>query len=363
MVFSERIKTITYNEILPSIVDTVNQSNIFTARALSNPKPWRGTTVNQPIQIANSTTGGSFDGMDEFDTSATNNVRSMTWYVKGYEQSIVIPGIEQSVNETSNKGAVRLLGAKMDEAANSLADGVGNLLYGYGNGKDFDGLGLIVDDGTATSSYAGLSRAELPNINGHVTAAAAGKMTLDLVSKAFDDASAAGSSQESPDIAFTTSQIWSLFESLLHKNNSLQAHYDATAITGYNRVNGKTPRGTSVPAQSLKGAWGVDAISYRGKPVVADDKCPNGRFYWINEHYLEYRNLKGQDLNNYNNKNNMTEGTYSDIKDQVPSFLQMRDFMQPINQYGKIGWLVMLGNLIHRQPRRNSVITGIKSIA
>ena len=77
MVFTDRVKSITYNDILPSIVDFVNNSNIFTARVTSNPKNWKGVTEQQPITIANSTTGGSFDGLDEFDTSATNNTRLM----------------------------------------------------------------------------------------------------------------------------------------------------------------------------------------------------------------------------------------------------------------------------------------------
>ena len=91
MVFTDRVKDITYNDILPSIVDFVNNSNIFTARMTSNPKNWKGVTEQQPIMIANSTTGGSFDGLDEFDTSATNNTRVLTWYVKAYNQSVVVP--------------------------------------------------------------------------------------------------------------------------------------------------------------------------------------------------------------------------------------------------------------------------------
>ena len=363
MVFTDRVKDITYNEILPSIVDFVNNSNIFTARVTSNPKNWKGVTIDQPIRIANSNTGGSFDGLDQFDTSATNNTRSMKWYVKAYEQSVVVPGIEKAVNGNSEKQVLSLVSDRMDEAMISLADAIGTLLYGYGTGKDIEGLGLIVDDGTATSSYAGLSRADIPALNGDVTAAASGQLTLDTVSGSFDNVSAAGAGREAPTIAITTKAVWSLFESLLHKDGILQAKYDATSISGYNRVSGKTPKGTSVPAQALKGAFGVDAISYRGKPVVADDKCPDGDFYWLNENYIEFRRLLSPDLTSVSTKPKVTEGAYSDNSDQVPSFLQMRDFLSPVNQFGEIGALIVMGNLICRQPRRNAVITGITTIA
>lgn len=359
MVFTDRVKEITYNDILPSIVDFVNNSNIFTARVTSQPKNWKGVTVSQPITIANSTTGGSFDGLDTFDTSATNNTRSLTWYVKAYEQSVVVPGIEKAVNGNSEKQVLNLVATRMDEAKNSLADSFGDLLYGYGIGKDIEGLGLIVDNGTATSSYGGINRADLPAVNADVTAASGGNLTLDLVSAEFDNVSAAGSGQEAPTIALTTKAIWSMFEKIL--NSKLSVSYQATTVTGYNRVSGKTPVGTSVPATALKGALGVDAISYRGKPVVADDKAPAGTFFWLNENYIEFRRLLSPDLKSVGSRNEVTEGVYKDI--EMPSFLQLRDFMSPVNQFGEIGALIVLGNLICRSPRRQGKITGITAIA
>ena len=56
-------------------------------------------------------------------------------------------------------------------------------------------------------------------------------------------------------------------------------------------------------------------------------------------------------------KNQVTEGVYQDI--EMPSFMQLRDFMSPVNQFGEIGALIVMGNLICRQPRRQGVITGI----
>lgn len=358
MKFTDRVKEITQNDILPSIVDFVNNSNIFTARVLTNPKNWRGVSVSQPITIANSTTGGSFDGLDVFDTSATNNTRSLTWYVKAYEQSVVVPGIEKAVNGNSEKQVLSLVATRMDEAKNSMADSIGDLLYGYGVGKDIEGLGLIVDDGTATSSYGGITRASLPSVNADVTSGSSG-LSLDLVSAEFDAVSASGIGKESPTIALTTKAVWSLFEKLF--NASLGAQYTATSITGYNRVSGNTPVGTSVPAEALKGAFGADAISYRGKPVVADDKATAGTFFWLNENYLEFRRLLSSDLKQVSSNNQVTEGVYD--KQTMPSFMQVRDFMSPVNQFGEIGALIVMGNLICRSPRRQGKLTGITALA
>ena len=352
--FSERVTAITYNEIMPTIVDFVNNSNILTARVMSNVKNWKGVNMKQPIRIANSTTGGSFDGLDQFDTSTTNNTRSLTWYVKAYEQSVVVPGIEKAVNGNSDKQVISLVTDRLDEAKISLTQAIGTLLYGMGNGKDIEGLGLIVDDGTATSNYGGLARTVEGNA-ADVTAAAGGALTLDLVSAEFSAVSAAGAANEAPTIGLTTQAVWDLFEQIL--GSKIRANYETTSISGYNKVSGKTPMGTSVPAAELKGAAGFNAISYRGRPVVADDKCTSGVFFWLNERYLEFRRLTSKDLKSVESAPKATEGVDEDIKQ--PSFLQLKDFMSPINQFGEIGALIVMGNYICRAPRRQGKITGI----
>ena len=111
----------------------------------------------------------------------------------------------------------------------------------------------------------------------------------------------------------------------------------------------------------MKGAFGADSITYRGKNVVADDKCPSGVFHWINENYLDFYRLIDPDLKQISSKIEVTENPNKE--DQKPSFLQMRDFLSPVNQLGEVAALVVLGNLIHRNPRRNGKLTGITKIA
>lgn len=355
MVFSERVTAITYNQIMPVIVDFVNNSNILTARVMSNVKNWRGVNMKFPIRIANSTTGGSFDGLDTFDTSTTNNTRSLTFYVKAYEQSVVVPGIEKAVNGTSDKQVISLVTDRLDEAKISLTEAIGTLLYGNGTGKDIEGLGLIVDDGTTSATYGGLSRSTIAGTNADVTAAAGGALTLDLVKSEMTAVSAAGAEHETPTMGLTTPVVWDLFDKLL--TPTISARYDVTDVRGYNRVSGKTPMGTSVPESELKGAAGFTAISFRGRPIVADDKCPSGLFFWLNERYLEFDRLISKDLRQIDSNPEKTEGANNDIKQ--PSFLQLKDFMSPINQFGEIGALIVMGNFICRSPRRQGKITGI----
>lgn len=359
MVFTDRVVDITYQELLPRLVDQINNSNIWTARVLSNTKEWQGITLNLPIETANSTTGGPFSGMDTFPTAATNNTKLFTWYVAAYEQSIVVPGIERDINANNEKQVLRLLTTRMDEAKVSMAVGIGNAFYGIGSGKNFDGLGLIVDDGTNTSAYGGLTRSTNTFVNADVTSVTNGIITLDYLSSEFDNVSAVGSLSESPTLALTDKATWTYLETIMQP--MLQARYDVIGVRGYDRVGGGTPKGVAVrPGNAaLGGLAGFRSIDYRGVPVVPDDMAPTGTFFWLNENYIDFYGLKAGELQKVSSEIEVQEGFYYDVK--FPSAWQFRDMMSPVNQYGEVGLLFLMGNLVCGQPRRNGKLIGITS--
>jgi len=359
MTFTDRVVDITYQEILPTLVDQINNSNIFTARMLTQPKSWSGVTMNVPIETANSTTGGSFSGMDTFSTAATNNTRLMTFYVAAYEQSVVVPGIERDINANTEKQVLKLLATRMDEAKISAAVNIGNIFYGSGNGKDFDGLGNIVDNGTVAPTYGGLSRTTYSFLDGDQTAVTSGIITLDYLSSEFDNVSAAGSTTESPTIGLTTKTIWTYIEGLIQP--MVSARYETVGLRGYDRIDGKLPPGMSVPAgdERLQGFGGFNSLTYRARPLVADDTCVSQTFFWLNELYLNFYRVVSPQLKQIASSVEVTEGFYKDVP--FPSAFQFRDMMSPVNQYGEVGLLMLIGNLICKQPRRNGKLTGITS--
>lgn len=353
MQFGNRVLTTVQDKFIPSIVDSVNGSNIISMRVMSNPKQWSGPTMKQAIMVSNSTTGGSFDGLDEFDTGVTNTRKQLSWGPRGFYQSIVVPGIEEAVNETDMQ-VLSLIAAQMDEAKISAQDALGTIFYGVGVGKDFDGLTLIADDGTSTSSYGGLTRASTPQINGVVRTAVGGTLTLDLMAAEYDAVSAAGNAQESPNLLITDKATWSLYESLL--TPTVRASYDTE---GYPLVTADTAPGTAVRGQAFKGNQGFESLLYRGKPLVSDDKAPTGTIFYLNERYLEFRSLKSKRLTTVTMSTQVTEGPYKDKP--VATAFQMKDLMMPTNQFASIGQIISLGQLICRQPRRTGKLLGINN--
>lgn len=358
MKFSETVQNITKDEFLPRVVDFVNNSNVLTARVMSNTKKWTGPKVQSPTQTRNSTTGKSITDMEQFAVSNTDNVKNLKWEPATVVQSVVVSQLEKAVNQASDDNqVVRLVAQKLEEAQNSLANLIGTQLYGTGAGNDLDGLGLIVDNGTASTTYAGITRATLPSVNADVTAAANGLLTLGLMAKEFDAVSAAGSAKHSPTMILSDKATWSLYEELM--GDKLSVQYNAMTARGYNRVSGGTPMGTSVPASELHGSAGFVSLDFRGKPCVADDKAPVGKMFFLNENYLEFRDLSIPGLERVKQKQ---EAIDSAISEDQPTWMQFRGFMNPTNQLAEIGAMVVSGNFICTQPRRQGVITGITKI-
>lgn len=118
--FGNRVTTTTQDEILPKVVDTILNSNVFATRMLGRAKKWRGETLKQPIKVSKNTTGQSFSGFDTFSTSATNNRQNLAYNPNFYQITVALPLDELSVNANDVKvidlAAVEMAGASQDMA-------------------------------------------------------------------------------------------------------------------------------------------------------------------------------------------------------------------------------------------------------
>jgi hypothetical protein len=154
-----------------------------------------------------------------------------------------------------------------------------------------------------------------------------------------------------------TPTVWTIFESLHYA--AVQAKYDTLSMGGYSTINGNTPIGRVMKADALSAASGFDALSFRKIPFVADQKAPSGSLFLMNEHYMEFPVLRStsKSVKSVSPNPEQQEGYYAEAK--LPSAVQFRDMMEAINQYGSAGFFLVMGNLIHRNPRRNARLTGI----
>lgn len=352
MLFTERVKSDTQDKLLPGVVDNVLDSNVFFARTMRTPKVWSGETLRKAIKVTKSTTNGSFDGVDVFQTTLSETHIRLSYEPKAFYQSVVISGIEEAVNSTDSQ-VISLMRLTLEEGRDDMADALGDIVYGGGTGKDFEGLANLNDDGTGYATVGAQSRSTYPQLKGtKITLTTS--MTLTDMANLMKGVAAAGSMTQRPTLGLGDEDVWNLYEAKL--TPTVQAHYSAE---GYPQVTSNTRPGQTIPQGTLSGTQGFASITYRGLPIVADEKSPSQKLQFLNENYLGFFNLKSQKLQSVSAGAELVEGVYSDT--QLPSVFQWTGFKEPTAQFAEVGQLITMGNFATFQPRRHGYLASVSS--
>lgn len=351
---NSRVTQLGLPKILPKVVDAVNKSNWIIRRTMSNPVAANGNNIQWNINTTNSSLGTSFKGVESFSTSIDFAPVQAVEYYTGYAQPVTLSMVEQGINQTP-LGVIKLKVASFEYAQNSMAQALGTIMYGFGTGNDFNGLGYLVDDSTNTSTFAGLSRTTYGNFvncggSTGIVAATAGVLDLATMDSADDAATVSGLESESPNVVLTTRAVWSLYGSLLEPQK----------VASYGVLGGGSNAGDAKIGQVARGNvalnGGSSFLEYRGKPVLADNKATSGVLWFLNESLLEFHSLSIPGLSTVRVANQATEGVYDKVP---PTAFQFRDLMSPVNQLAEVGIFVVYGQLIHKNPIRNEKISGV----
>lgn len=356
MTFTDRLTTVTQDEILPQVVDAVLGGNFISFRFLSNAKRWSGETLKKPVKIAKSSLGGSFSGLDTHSTSTVDTRRMLEYDVRGYEMPVAIPGMEKAVNRTPAQ-VINLVRVEVESAQDDALDDVGDMLYGDGTGnssKDFLGLDALVDDGTSVSTFGGLTRSTYDPYLDSTRTASGGTLDLDKLATLTSAVSAGGGMRNRPSVFVSNETVWDLYESLL--TPTIRENYNATGLPMVTRTSKAPIRGAE-----LKGAAGYVALTYRGIPWVADEKSTAQTLWALNENYMFWYGLKDRDLKQINMGGGNIDGVYSEAPSKNVGF-QWTGFMRPINQYGEVAHMYLLGNLVNWNAVRFGRLTGITGV-
>lgn len=353
---NDRVGNITLEDINATTVDAVNRSSEVNKRVLANPQRWNGRYQSVPLFTSNSALGQSFKSAETFDTSIDYATTPMTFYPTGYAQPVGVSVVERSLNATP-AGVIELYQNSYEYAQNSMITALGTMFYGYGTGNDFDGFGLIIDDGTNSSTYGGLSRTtygSFINAGGStgLVAASGGVIDMATMDSADDAATVSGDASETPNAVLCSQTVWSLTASL--NTPSVMATYGAL---GGGFIDGKAGVGQQVNMNAAPTFnMGTNSFTYRGKPVVRDQKALSGKMYFVNDKYLVFKSLPLMGLNTVATSEKTVEGAYDNVK--LSSF-QFRQPMMPVNSLSEVGIFVLYGNMYHKNPNRNELVTGI----
>lgn len=328
------ITSVTQDKFIPKVIDNVLSGNVLAMRLLTNARTWNGGhQIVQPVNLSSYTQLGSYSGFDTFSTTQQNTRQKATFDPSQVYCSISISGIQQAVNK-GESAVIDVIAAEMEQRANDLKDEMGTQLYSDGTGnsaKDIVGLQAAVDDATSITTYGGLSRSTYTNWKATRTAQS-GSLALSDLSADFD---AAQIGDDAPSLIVTTPAVFTLYEALLTPTVRHNLSFNAPARL--------TAGGVQAPQAGQAAGQGFTALFFRGRPVVADEKCTAQNIYTLNEKHLFVYKIP-----------HATHPTHR-------SGFAWTGWKEPVNQDAVTGQLLWYGQLLCDAPRTQARRTGVSS--
>lgn len=341
-IFSNRVQTTVNIKYIPKVIDTILNSNVFAQRVIRAAKSWKtdgGRKLRVPIKISKNTTFQSFRGFDTFSTAPTDNRLYMEFDPAFVQITSALPMDELAVADTDGK-VLNLISLTLQSDVEDMADSIGDLMYGDGTGnnsKDPLGLAAIVNDGSTITTIGGLDRTVYTTLKSTMTSSN-GTLTIAKMDTMWNNVT---SGQKKPTIIITTEAIFSLYEQLLRPQERI--YKDVSMIKG------------------LKMGTGATGLSYKGIEIVADEKCPSGYMYFLNENYLDWYALPmPKDLAEPVSYKSQIEG--NDYKAPLGLGFSWSNWIKPSNAAGIVGHIYFGGQLVCTNPKRQGVLTAITGI-
>lgn len=352
----QRIQTTTRQTLMPFVVDTVLNSNVFAQRVIKSAKRWSGRQLLFPVKYQKNTTGTSFSGFDTFSTSSSDTRVNLTFDPSFYQITCALPLDELSTNQSSasEEAILDLAALELQSSAQDMADSVGTMLYGDGTGngsKDALGLGAAVDDGTNVPTYGGQSRSTYTTLKSTVTASG-GTLTLAKLDTLYN---AVTSGAQKPTIGLTTEAIFALYGQLLQPQERIVK--DVSTMKGGGDM--------SKVGTGFIGGTGFTGIYYKGVPILADEKASSYSgsatpLLFLNENFLNWYALPMAMTEPVKYKNEDVKG--NDYGSVTGLGFSWSGWIKPSNQAAVVGHIYLGGQLISENPKRHGVLTGITGI-
>jgi len=307
------IESFVQNQVMKVLVDNIFNHTIVLNRFLKKAQKWRGgRNIEVPIEYGKNTNAESYSGSATLTTNETEFATKVSLPPRQYNAAIVVTGIELEENK-GDAAVLDLMKYKLKNAEKSLKDLFATDFYATQSGTKLDGVGGIFA-ATSGTPYGGIDPADfsgwVSNGGDGKKDLSSGNLTLAILQEEFNKCK---NGTDKPTLSVTTDSIWAGIEANLIEANK---------------------RYTDKQLANL----GFENITFRGVPIVADDYCPDGNFYFFNENYLRFYVFPGMNFK------------------YIPA-------QYPTNQDIKVSHIRWYGNLICTNLARQGLITNIGGVA
>jgi len=359
-----RVDNMGNRKLYTKVVDQVLNFPSLYSRNISQGMPFEGKSEDVTYDIAADTQGQFFTSLETLNSSAVNTTVTATFTHTAYTQPVVSIMLESFAN-VGSLGIINLDTFKYEKAAATALTTLGAAIYASGSANQPLGLTAIIDDGTNVGTIGGLSRSTYPALDSTLTAYAGGKLTLATMGVQYDAALAPGAAEESPNVGFCPSAIFTDYEQLLTPFVR-QSYRDV----GYDKMRVRDKYAQRNQGE-LRSAAGFNALSYRDTYIIRDYYATAQKLWFENEKYVVWKGrnevpdeyaevLEKVDLGT----NEAYEGTGA-IATEAPSEWNGWFYQKPLtipDQAGRIARFYCIGQMIPLSFRRHSVGTGITGV-
>ncbi len=242
------------------LADAVYNSNVLTWWLIKqNRVKWlSGNTFHWNVLFAKATGGGAYAKGGAATYGSVDNIVQASMYLKNYWQPIQVEG--EDLNENQGEAAVgNWLESQVANAEETLRDLIGDDIHGTSTGDSsvltLCGLQAGIDSGATYGTYADLSRTTYPLWGSKLINHGGAEVTELLLQRAYNEPVQTGTACN---LALTTKNIFTKIQNLLAAKNR------------------------NMVSSTLAQALFTNVVLGNGVPIVRDDKCPSGLFYFLN---------------------------------------------------------------------------------
>lgn len=271
-----------------------------------------GESIIVPLMYGKNTTVRSYDGYEELDITPQEGITAAKFPWKQLAGSVSISRKEERQN--AGKGRIiNLLESKVTQLEITFKDVLDQMCFGDGTGnnsKDFFGLDLLVEDGTAGGfgTVGGIDSSVATWWQNQWTGAVGAVALYMAAMRSMYNLCSRGN--EHPDIGITTRLVYENYESLLVANQRFTDMQPGIASGGF------------------------ELVKFKGMILGFDEYCPAGTMFFLNSKYLAV------------------------TIDKETDFITT-PFVRPENQDAKTSQILAMGNFVISNRARQGRLGGM----
>ena len=301
---------LTYNEISaitekyfkPKLVDNIFKSNVLLSRLRDKQEKLDGgERVLMPVAYAVTSAAGSYVGADTLSTTPNDQVTSAEYVWKQYYGNITITGLDELKN-SGDAAKVSFVKSKVQLAEKSLAYTMGADVYTGTSAAALVGLQTMI---STSRTYGGIDSSTYTWWDAQVDSTTT-TLTIPKMESLFGLCTIGN---VHPTLMVTTQAIWDSYFSLLQ------------------------PQQRFMDSKVADAGW--TNVTFRGVPVIVDNRCPTSYLFMVNEDYVKLYTHSKRDF-------------------------KLEPFIKPVNQdvaTAKIYWAGLLAGDNPRLQGRFSALT------